>query len=133
MKKIAITLLILEHLVLGQCLSIDTSIVDTESNIMWSQETSSGKSWNSAVDYCASLSEHGYVNWILPNINELLTLRALQTSPTTFPRPNCPYVNNYWSATTSRDTTKAYKVTNGKITPTSKTSSTKIRCIRKVY
>ena len=133
MKKIAITLLILEHLVLGQCLSVDTSIVDTESNIMWSQESSTGKNWDSAVDYCASLSEHGYVNWLLPNINELLTLRALQTSPITVSPLNCPNVDNYWSSTTAKDTTKAHRVISGKITPTSKTSSTKIRCIRKVY
>lgn len=133
MKKTATTLLILEHLVLGQCLSIDTSIVDTQSNIMWSQESSTSKNWDSAVDYCASLSEDGYVNWLLPNINELLTLRTLQTSPTTLSRPNCPDVDSYWSSTTAKDTTKAYRTVDGKITPTSKTSTTKIRCIRKVY
>ena len=41
---------------------------------MWSSRSSSTYTWGGAVSYCDNLTEGGYSDWRLPNINELRTL-----------------------------------------------------------
>ena len=41
---------------------------------MWSTLSSDTMYWDDAVDYCHNLTECGYSDWRLPNINELRTL-----------------------------------------------------------
>ena len=41
---------------------------------MWSSRSSSTYTWSDAVSYCDNLTEGGYSDWRLPNINELRTL-----------------------------------------------------------
>ena len=41
---------------------------------MWSTLSSDTMYWDDAVDYCRNLTECGYSDWRLPNINELRTL-----------------------------------------------------------
>ena len=41
---------------------------------MWSSLSSDSMDWDSAVSYCNNLTECGYSDWRLPNINELRTL-----------------------------------------------------------
>ena len=41
---------------------------------MWSSLYSDEMDWNDAVSYCNNLTECGYSDWRLPNINELRTL-----------------------------------------------------------
>ena len=50
----------------GSCTTIDGN--------MWSPKSSYRRTWNTAVDYCNNLTECGYSDWRLPNINELRTL-----------------------------------------------------------
>jgi len=41
---------------------------------MWSSRSSSTYNWSDAFSYCDNLTEGGYSDWRLPNINELRTL-----------------------------------------------------------
>ena len=51
--------------------SEDCSTIDGN---MWSTLSSDTMYWDDAVDYCHNLTECGYSDWRLPNINELRTL-----------------------------------------------------------
>ena len=50
----------------GSCTTIDGN--------MWSSRSSYEMEWDDAVSYCNNLTECGYSDWHLPNINELRTL-----------------------------------------------------------
>ena len=43
-------------------------------NLIWSDRSSNEMNWNSAKQYCEDLTEGGYSDWRLPNIDELRTL-----------------------------------------------------------
>ena len=47
---------------------------DTETNLIWSSKSSVEMNMNSAVEYCENLTEGGYDDWHLPDIDELRTL-----------------------------------------------------------
>ena len=42
-------------------------------NLIWSDRSASEMNWSSAKQYCENLSEGGYTDWRLPNIDELRT------------------------------------------------------------
>jgi hypothetical protein len=42
-------------------------------NLIWSDRSSNKMNWNSAKQYCENLSEGGFTDWRLPNIDELRT------------------------------------------------------------
>lgn len=42
-------------------------------NLIWSGRSSNKMNWDSAKQYCANLSEGGFTDWRLPNIDELRT------------------------------------------------------------
>ncbi|MBP5407181.1 SEL1-like repeat protein [bacterium] len=50
-------------------------------NLIWSDRSSNGMNWSSAKQYCEDLTEGGYSDWRLPNIDELRTL--IQNHPGT--------------------------------------------------
>ena len=45
----------------------------TIGNLTWSDRSSNKMDWNSAKQYCANLTEGGFDDWRLPNIDELRT------------------------------------------------------------
>ena len=52
----------------------DTQSCTTIDGNMWSSLSSDEMVWNDAVSYCNNLTECGYSDWRLPNINKLRTL-----------------------------------------------------------
>ena len=54
--------------------SSGTPCKDSSSGLIWSARSSSSYTWSNAVSYCDNLTEGGYSDWHLPNINELRTL-----------------------------------------------------------
>lgn len=57
-------------------------------NLIWSDRSSNGMNWSSAKQYCEDLTEGGYSDWRLPNIDELRTL--IQNHPGTQTGGTCP-------------------------------------------
>ena len=47
---------------------------DTETNLTWSAKSSSSMYWENAGSYCENLTDGGYTDWRLPDIDELRTL-----------------------------------------------------------
>ena len=56
--------------------------------LQWSDRSSNKMSWADANTYCASLTEGGFTDWRLPNINELRTL--IQNCAGTVTGGSCP-------------------------------------------
>ena len=54
--------------------SDETPCYDPISHLTWSAKATSMKTWSNAVSYCDNLTEGGYSDWHLPNIDELKTL-----------------------------------------------------------
>lgn len=57
------------------------------SNLIWSARSSNTMYWTQANTYCNSLTEGGFTDWHLPNINELRTL--IQNCSYTMPNGSC--------------------------------------------
>ena len=47
---------------------------DSSTELIWSEKASDAKKWDAAVAYCENLTEGGYYDWHLSNIDELMTL-----------------------------------------------------------
>ena len=56
--------------------------------LQWSNKAPDKMNWNNAVNYCKNLTEGGYIDWRLPNIDELRTL--IQNHPGTQTGGSCP-------------------------------------------
>ena len=62
-----------------------TPCYDSTSHLTWSKKSDTTYTWSHAVTYCDNLTEGGYSDWRLPNINELRTL-IQNCSATQFPQ-----------------------------------------------
>ena len=60
---------------------------DSANSLTWSAKSPESMSWQNAVDYCENLTEIGYDDWYLPDINELRTL--IQNCPATETGGSC--------------------------------------------
>ena len=56
-------------------------------NLEWSKRSRNEMNWNEAKQYCANLTEGGYSDWRLPNIDELRT--TIKNCPKTEPGGEC--------------------------------------------
>ena len=63
-----------EKLKNGETGEVESQSCTTIDGNMWSSLSSEYMGWNAAVSYCNNLTECGYSDWRLPNINELRTL-----------------------------------------------------------
>ena len=57
-------------------------------SLIWSDRSANKMNWSSAKQYCEDLTEGGYSDWRLPNIDELRTL--IQNHPGTQTGGSCP-------------------------------------------
>lgn len=89
----------------------DGTITDTETGLMWQQETLSTMSYDNAVLTCSELDLAGHKDWRLPTIKELISIVDFDRHS-----PACDPVfraqtNSYWSSSTYQtDPTLAWYV-----------------------
>ena len=72
-------------------------------NLIWSDRSASEMNWSSAKQYCENLSEGGYTDWRLPNIDELRTLLIadrVSNRCRVSERNNCLSLKDCWSCST---------------------------------
>ena len=50
------------------------ALVACNKQLQWSEKAPNAMDWNNAKRYCSNLSEGGFADWRLPNIDELRTL-----------------------------------------------------------
>ena len=80
----------------------DGTVTDTETGLMWQQNTASPMDWRNALVYAEELELAGHSDWRLPDRNELQSLvdysrNNLAIDPEAFPGTRS---SNYWSSTT---------------------------------
>ena len=112
-------------------------VTDNITNLMWQDNIASvGKTWNSAITYCSTLSLGGYSDWRLPRRAELLSIvdwgRYNSAIDSTFINT---ISSNYWSSSTYvGDTSFAWAVSfyngNTNYDYNSKSASGYVRCTR---
>jgi len=84
------------------------TVTDSLTGLMWTKNANlpgSAMTWYQAVDYCNNLTQGGYTDWRLPNVNELESL-VNDDEPNSAAWLNSQGFTNvqskyYWSATTS--------------------------------
>jgi len=80
----------------------DGTVTDILTGLMWQQETGVFMDWESALNYCETLTLAGYNDWRLPDINELQSIVDYSRfdpaiDANTFPNTQSSI---YWSSTT---------------------------------
>ena len=77
-------------------------VTDSITGLMWQYNFVSNKNWETALNYCAPLNYGGYLDWRLPNRNELLSLADYSTYQPASAFPNLPQTsdNSFWSSST---------------------------------
>jgi len=109
-------------------------IVDTETGLVWYDESVEKVSFINAVNRCESLSVGSYDDWFLPNFNQLLSITDdTKSNPAISTSFSSRVSQKYWSSTSvHRDTSKAWSVdfSSGKSSLSSKTSLLYYRCAR---
>ena len=111
----------------------DGTITDTETGLMWQQETMGEMNWDNAILACSELDLAGHKDWRLPTIKELLSIVDFERH-----NPACDPVFNaqsdfYWSSSTYQDgPTGAWLVYfgNGYTDATGKTNGYYVRAVR---
>ncbi|MBO7127005.1 DUF1566 domain-containing protein [bacterium] len=87
--------------------SSGTPCKDSSSGLIWSAKASSRMTWSNAVSYCDNLTEGGYSDWHLPNIDELKTLliaNRVTSNCAVSEANNCLSYSSCWSCSTCTQT-----------------------------
>ena len=79
---------------------------DPETGLTWSAKAQKTMNWDDAVSYCGDLTEGGYSDWHLPNIDELKTLLIANrvTSNCAVSEDNGCLSSSCWSCSTCTQT-----------------------------
>lgn len=126
----------------SKTIGVDDVVIDRATGLMWpASGLAAGcynggvKHWYNAIDYPNTLNFAGFIDWRIPNINELLSIVDYSRHNSAIYEP--PFDNtsssSYWTSTTyESSTTRAWTVdfNNGRPTHMVKTDYTKLRCVR---
>ncbi len=82
-----------------------STVIDTETGLMWQKGETGIKTWEEALFYCEDLESAGYNDWRLPDCNELKSIMDLNynepcINTTIFPDAK---PSSYWSSDTDAD------------------------------
>jgi Protein of unknown function (DUF1566)/Viral BACON domain len=83
----------------------DGTVTDISSGLMWQKFSSSNKTWEQALAYCAGLNLGGHTDWRLPTVKELrsLTNRYYPAFDSTYFPDTVSSL--YWASTTNASST----------------------------
>jgi hypothetical protein len=106
-------------------------VTDATTGIMWQGNFASGKNWQQALNYCATLNHGDFVDWRLPNRDELMSLvNYSRFNPASdFPTPS----EGFWSSSSSVAFAGfAWSVNfyDGNVNRYYKSSTSDVRCVR---
>jgi formylglycine-generating enzyme required for sulfatase activity len=107
-------------------------VKDVNTGLMWQGNYSTGKNWQQALNYCATLSHGGFSDWRLPNKNELMSLvNYSRNSPASdFPGIPSSYFNSSSSNTENPDKAWGVSFNYGPVGCDPKTNTFSARCVR---
>ncbi len=123
----------------------DEVVVDGQNGLMWQDDASTASlklSWSGSIEHCENLEYAGFLNWRLPNINELAYALPNTTfkNQTVLEYPNGEYWipivswrKPYWSSTPNfYDSGRAWAMESASFTHYyfSKTDQSYVRCVR---
>jgi len=112
----------------------DGTVTDTETNLMWQQETMEATNWYNAIDQCSHLHLANYADWGLPTIKELFSLvdftKVNPCIDTNFFPGTKHY--NYWSSTDCNGHAWLVHFFNGLVSYYDKSNAYYVRAVRTV-
>ena len=124
MKKI-ITILVLALFSLqAECIDYNNMKLNIKTNLMWSAQATLNQSWTNANTYCSGLSQGGFIDWVLPNINQLESERVNEGESAV-----CFTPNGNWSST-PKTSTDNFIMQSNNVYFAPKTDLKKVRCVR---
>lgn len=88
MKTLFFTLTLASTLVYGGDFIANTknhTVIQTSTKLLWQDDPSSAErvmSYKSALAYCETLENTGYINWRIPSASELLSITDIRRTPT---------------------------------------------------
>lgn len=102
MKKILLLILGISLVLEADFTRNGNTVIDNSTGFEWQDNTTlSLMTWKDAIDYCENLELDTYIDWRLPNINELDSILDTSKSElridSTFQNTDS---NHYWSSTT---------------------------------
>ncbi|HNS45367.1 MAG TPA: DUF1566 domain-containing protein, partial [Alphaproteobacteria bacterium] len=105
---------------------------ETVTGLQWAKEYASSVNWQSALAYCENLNYGGYIDWRLPNIDELKTLinRSRYAPASDFPEMPSAY---FWSSSSlAGNALSAWRVNfdDGYVSSNGKYNDYLARCVR---
>jgi hypothetical protein len=111
------------------------AVFDDATGLIWQKGESGKMNWKQAINYCQNLSLSGYNDWKLPEKEELLSTRIIQTK---FSKRHLGGWDYYWTSETyQRDDERAwwilYKSDYKKVTDVQeKIFTSYVRCVRQM-
>ncbi len=113
----------------------DGTVTDISTGLTWQQAASSSMTWEQALSYCENLSLDNYMDWRLPTIKELQSLRDFRRdNPSIYNTyfPNTSTYYNYWSSTSSAiNTLNAWDMAfGGRDSTNDKSGKHEVRAVR---
>ena len=76
-------------------------VADSTTGLMWQKSYEKEKTWEEALSYCETLTDGGFTDWRLPNLNEIISLSNFDESEPATAFPGMPDNAYFWSSTTS--------------------------------
>jgi len=80
-------------------------VTDSKTKLMWQDNADASsitRDWQGAINYCEALNFGGYIDWRLPNINELKSITdRTRNNPAINPAFVNVTTNNYYVSSTS--------------------------------
>ena len=107
-------------------------VKDNVTGLIWQKTYADARTWQAALQYCATLNYAGFNDWRLPNVYELNSIIDYNrySPPTAFPDQPTSGIIRFWTSSSNGNVAYCVSFADGEVLTNSKTSSYRVRCVR---